>query len=343
VDSRRRIVFLVTSVILCTVGALLLVSPAGATTATFTDPRACSPSVNDGVCISKVSTNWTGSTITLNMTVGTATDPNTDPNWEDSPYTGAAWNIFLNGNSSVSYTAIVADQFGTVDKSGNVIVDHKGPFAGAILNTQSNAYSSTCNWGTENLTPAFSTSKQTYGISLPVTCLGNPRSIAVNASYIYDTTGGTGEANHWQSPASADTSCCTVTSGSTPTTSTSTSTTVRSTTTTTKPKASTSTSVPSTTTTTSGLVASPQTNDSSSSTSPGELAATGVEQQVWWTAILGGMLLLLGALLLLFAEPPRRLLRNLSLIVSVRRGAHSLKALEGRKPSGSTDSDPPDG
>lgn len=85
--------------------ALLLVSPAGAGTATFTNPTTCSATVQNGICIATVSDDYESSTVTLNMTVGKATDPTTDPNWLHETTTKISWNIATGSSTTPTYVA----------------------------------------------------------------------------------------------------------------------------------------------------------------------------------------------------------------------------------------------
>src|ERR1700735_577981 len=90
-------------------GACVAASPAGATS-TSEPYGPCSATVNDGVCISAISTDYTSSTITLGITVGQATDPTTDPNWDladsvDGNVSGLLWNIYVNGETTPAWSA----------------------------------------------------------------------------------------------------------------------------------------------------------------------------------------------------------------------------------------------
>ena len=180
---------------------VLTAGSAQATTAGYSDPRPCSASVNGRICISQVSVNYSPSQITLSVTVGTATNPNTDPNWTNSPQTGVAWDLFVNGESSVRYEAAVADEFQANPTSPP---DYKGPFAGEVSRFPLPTY--TCRWDSGVVAATYDLSANTYGITFPASCIGSPASLSVQAKWIYDTTGGTGTPVTYYSPATG--SCC---------------------------------------------------------------------------------------------------------------------------------------
>ncbi len=267
--------------------ALLFASPAGATTATYSDPRPCSPTVQKGVCISQVSADYTTTTISLSMTVGKATDPTSDPNWTNSAVTSDGWGITVDGASSPSYLASADDLTGS--------------YQGAIVNDSD--LSTACN-GTSGVSVTFDVSANTYGISFPASCIGTPTSVMVQAFWMYDTSGGTGgTVLSYDSPANNGEqlgSCCNVTPDTTtPTTS-------PTTTPTTAPTTMSPTTTPTTapTTTTTAAIA---TAANSGSTSTGTLAFTGPGEGLRWTALLGGAFLLFGFGLFAIADTPHRL------------------------------------
>ena len=101
---RLRTMFLI-GIVALVVPLLWQIGPAGATTGSYSDPRPCSATVNNGVCISQVSAVYGSSTITLSMTVGAATDPTTDPGWQNG-FTFDGWNIGVDGALTPTYVAV---------------------------------------------------------------------------------------------------------------------------------------------------------------------------------------------------------------------------------------------
>ncbi len=221
---------------------LFRVSPAEATTGSYSDPRPCSASVNNGICISQVSADYTSTAITLTATVGQARDPSTDPNWE-SPATGIGWNIAPDGATLPSYVAVADDD------------PWPGPFHGQIV--QDSSMATVCD-SSSGVTVSFDATTSTYGISFPASCIGNPSSIAVDAVWIYGTAFGTVTA---ASPMSGG--CCAATPDAA---STSTTTTSLTSTTTTSPTSTTSTTSPTGTTSTTTATSTTTTTTTSSNT-----------------------------------------------------------------------------
>ncbi len=180
-------------------GAFLAASPAGATS-TSEPFGPCSATVNDGVCISAISTDYTSTTITLGITVGQATNPTTDPNWDpanfvDGNVTGVLWNIYVDGSTTPAWSA------------GDVDVDNQsGPptFAGGVESYGGGTFA--CMAVT-----SFSTSANSYGVSFPAGCINDPTSIAVVAAWEYAE----GSAQNETVAPASDAPCCTVTAGAT--------------------------------------------------------------------------------------------------------------------------------
>lgn len=83
--------------------------PAGATDASYVDPRPCSPTVNDGDCISQLEAAYSTGTVTLSMTVGVATSPVTDPAWFSNQPDYVEWLIARSNDPTASYYAKAAD------------------------------------------------------------------------------------------------------------------------------------------------------------------------------------------------------------------------------------------
>jgi hypothetical protein len=185
--------------LMATSGALLAASPAGATSTS--EPFApCSATVNGGVCISAISTDYSSTTITLGMTVGQATNPTTDPNWDpanfvDGNVTGVVWSIYVNGSTTPAWAAVAADED---NQSGP-------PTFTAGVNPS----------GTDTLAcaavPSFSTSANSYGMSFPAACINDPTSIAVVAAWVYAE----GSTQAETVAPESGTPCCAVTAGET--------------------------------------------------------------------------------------------------------------------------------
>ena len=271
---------------------LLAASMAGATTGTYTDPRPCSASVNQGICISTVTADYGTSSITLTMTVGQATNPNTDPNWVSGPLpppTYVGWVICLDSTgANCPYLALVGELDGTFS-AGVVTYPDTGP--------------NLCTAAT----PSYDLSANTYSVSFPASCVGNPSQITVGALWHYDNNG---TVLTYSSP--TDNPCCDATPDVSSSTTTSTS--LPTTTTTTTPAR--------VTTTTQVLTQATSATSGSSggaTASSGQLAYTGPGNGLRVTAVFGVGLLVLGLVALGFADAPRRVVRRLSL--SHRDGA----------------------
>ena len=277
---------------------LLGTSMAGATTGTYTDPRPCSASVNQGICISTVTADFTTSSLILSIVVGKATDPTTDPDWTSSMFSVAGWDIAESGSSTPSLTAFVESDYpGSPGYQGFVAANPSGSLV--------------CG-AADGVTATFNTAENTYGISIPATCLQSPSSVTVDGSWSYDTSGGTSLAGilTYESPETpADQPpvlCCMASPDTTSTSSTTTSTALSTTTTT--------TSAPQTTTTTRAVTvtSSPTSGAAGGATaSSGQLAYTGAGTGLRVTAVLGAALLVLGVMTLGLADGPRRALRRL--------------------------------
>lgn len=297
-SGRRLSLGLMTAASIVGGSVLLIVGPAGATSVTYMDPRPCSASVQNGICISSVSVDYGASSITLSVTVGTAADPNADPNWQHSYLSDVTWFLSPAGGSSPSYEASVSDKFPAPDGSS---IEYTGVFAGAVENLTTQEY--TCDWTNPLVAASFSTSSETYSMSFPPTCLGNLTSLSAYAVYSYDTSGGTGgNLLAYASPSSGF--CCSVTPDVAAT-----STTSSSSTTTTSTTASTTTTGP-TPSSTSTPTMPPRVVPSSIPSS--QLAFTGPGSGLRSTAVAGAGLLVLGLLMLVVADTPRRLGRLLA-------------------------------
>jgi hypothetical protein len=306
----RRFVVVVSGIGMMAGPVLLLATPASATTATYNDPRPCSPSTNSGVCIAEVSAGDTASTITLSMVVGHATDPTTDLNWK-SQNSNLNWNIYVNGESqSFSYVAHASDN--AITPTGDI----QGQFLGEVERyVQAPGLGSLpiqCDW-TSGVTLQVDISTSEYGVSFPASCIGDPSSIAVQAVWTYDTSGGTGSAGPGgpvltsTSPASA--SCCAVTPDVMTSTTTTTAAAVSNST-----VPPTSTAPPTTVVATNGPSGGPTVSASS-----GSLAFTGPGSGVASVAVVGGALVLFGLVLLALFDAPRRMLKRLAYVrVSTR-------------------------
>lgn len=283
------------------------IAGAGATTAEYANPAACNATVNSGVCISRVASSYSGTMVTVSMTVGITSNPATDPNW-NSTYTTSTWIIPING-------APTTDSDGTYTAVGYVT---GGAFVGSVLHDAHLLV--TC--GSSVVTAQYAAN--TYTLTFPSSCIGSPNSFATYADFEYDPSRGTDPSSslNADAPPAADPPCCSIVvsdDGSTTTTSTSLSTTsttvpASSTTTTTPSPASTTTSttatalVPTATSTTipAGIVhtasaTSTTSPPSRSGTSPNpttppddSLAFTGPGTGVVWILIAGSLLMLIG-------------------------------------------------
>jgi hypothetical protein len=163
------------------IGVALLVafaSPAYAVGSTYANPSACSASVNNGVCISEVTASVSGSTLTLTMTVGKATNPNTDSGWKDGPTASNEWAIFVNGMSTFSYFLTASDY------SHPALT--LGPYVGDLIDNTDLSILCTVDSG---VTTSADLATNTYSATVPTRCLGNPTSIEVKATWSYDVNG----------------------------------------------------------------------------------------------------------------------------------------------------------
>jgi hypothetical protein len=262
------------ALVLATSG-LFLASPAEATTATYTNPTACSASVQNGVCISTVSVDYETATVTLAMTVGKATDPSTDPNWLTADFpTEVVWGIST--GSAATTPAYIAE----ADSNLNT----PGTFSG-VVTPGSSPITTLCD-STKGVTVSFDLAANEYSLSFPSSCIGSPASLSVQAGWDYSTAANNAGVSA-AAPGDPQTfsTCCTVTPSADATTSTTTTTTAdpsssttTSTTTSSSSTTSTTTAAPVTTTTiapvTSASVSSPNSGNSGSGTSS-SLAATG--------------------------------------------------------------------
>jgi hypothetical protein len=182
-------------------GALLAASPAGATSGS--DPIAgCSSDFDNGACIAAISADYTSTTVTLGITVGAATDPTTDPNWDlantGDNETAVLWGIYIDGSTTPSWIAIAAD-----------VDNPSGPptFTGGVFSPSTGDPG--C-FGAPEVTTSFSTSANTYGMSFPASCVSDPSSIAIDAIYGY----GTPTTQYLDAEPADGSACCSVTPGS---------------------------------------------------------------------------------------------------------------------------------
>ncbi len=148
-----------------------------------------------------MSVDYSATTITLAVTVGQATDPTTDPNWNPADInngdTGLGWNIFANGSASPAWEALafdVSNPSGPPTFTGGV-----GPY---------NDPTPTCI-GSPSITTSFSVSTNTYGISFPASCIGSPTSVGVEATWLYSNS----VLQYSATEPPSGVSCCSVTSG----------------------------------------------------------------------------------------------------------------------------------
>jgi len=232
-SSWRLVAVFIAGLGVVAVQSLLLATPVSASTSTYSDPRLCSATVNEGVCIAAMSAGDDGTTISLTMTVGHATDPESDPNWK-SWNSGFNWDLYIDGASQAEFYARAGDYTVTSNEK-----EYLGPFLGEVAKRLMlpglGGQPLQCDW-TSGVVPSVNTTSNQLSISFPASCIGNPSSLSVAASWQYDTGGGKAPAGpggavlHASSPASG--ACCEVTAsmtstqpqGTLPSTSTSTST-----------------------------------------------------------------------------------------------------------------------
>ena len=271
-----------TTLVLGTFG-LFIATPADATTASYTNPTACSASVQSGVCISMISVDYTATTITLSVTVGQATDPTTDPNWH-SDNTSIGWDIYVARATTPAYLAEVSDTTASTPT-----------FAGSV-GTEGSGSSPVCSSTSTPpaATPSFEVSTNTYQISFAASCIESPSSISVTAQFDYDDNGDALTTSFLPTAP-----CCSVTPDATTTTASSTTTTTTtSTTTTTVPSSIMGATTTTTTTTTSpaaAVVSSPSsTGNTGSSSSP--LAFTGLGDETPVLIVVGAGMIAIGTL-----------------------------------------------
>jgi hypothetical protein len=179
-------------------GALLAASPAGATS-TSQPFGPCSATVNDGVCISAISADYTSTTISLGMTVGQATNPTTDPNWDpagfvDGNVTSVVWSIYVNGSTTPAWSAVGADEDNQSGPPTFTAGVEPSPASGTLACTA---------------VPSFSTSANSYEVSFPAACINDPTSIAVVAAWLYAD----GSTQSYAVAPGSGTPCCAVTPG----------------------------------------------------------------------------------------------------------------------------------
>ncbi|HEY5024529.1 MAG TPA: hypothetical protein VII76_06105 [Acidimicrobiales bacterium] len=177
-------------------GSVLCVAPpAGATTATYVDPRPCSPAVNGGACISQVDTSFSTGTVNLSVTVGLATDPTTNPSWFST--VGQAyveWFIIPSNDPTSIYKAEATDL-------------SPGQFLGFV--TKLGNSGGGCPVLSGVVTASFNISANVYSMSFPSACLADTPSFMVVAEYHPNAS-----VTASQSPDSGY--CCTVSESTVP-------------------------------------------------------------------------------------------------------------------------------
>jgi hypothetical protein len=173
---------------------LALAGTAGATSVSYPATEACNSQTNNGICISEVNVGYTPSTVTLSDDVGQATDPTTDPNWF-STYTPSVigWLIYEDGETAYSYEVVAGD-------SGS-----PGQFIGGV-STSGDALTSV----SPTVTATYDTAANTYGVSFPASCIGDPSSFSVVAEWLYSDYSN-GIQYSASEPGVGSGTCCTVT------------------------------------------------------------------------------------------------------------------------------------
>ncbi len=271
---------------------LIVANPAGATSATYSDPRPCSAAINSGVCISEVSVDYTATTVTVGMTVGQATDPSSDPNWLDTAdATFVGWVLCVDPSGDSCPYDVKAGDFSGDSFVG--VVDSASP-AEVVCGT------------TDGVLASFDVATNSYQVSFPASCINSPSSLSAGGHWDYDDDG---TVVTYEAPTQGP--CCSVVPDSSTTTTTSSTTTSS----TIPVSSSTTTSIVPVTSTTGSPVSATKTapaplvtpSSGSSSSSSGQLAFTGPGRDTWLTAIVGGALLLLGFSLFALADVPRQL------------------------------------
>lgn len=168
--------------------------------------------------ILSTSATYADGQITLSMAVTTATDPNTDPNWNNNQ-SGLGWGLDTNGDGTVDFAAL----YGKVG-AGVLLPDL------ATVKCQANK--------------TYSPNSQVqYSMRFPASCIGSPASVRFAAGMRY----GNGTTTVEDSAPDNQQVCCAVTETITPAPTTPT--TVAGSTTTTTPRSSTTTTPPTTATT----------------------------------------------------------------------------------------------
>jgi hypothetical protein len=277
--------------------AMLLVAPAEATTASYTNTVTCSASVQSGICVSTVSADYETSTISLSMTVNKATDPTSDPNWLTAGFdTDVSWAIATTDATTPAYIA-----------TANSNVNTPGTFSG-IVSSATSPTPALCN-SSSGVVVSFDLTANSYGLSFPSSCISSPSSLAVQATVSYATAAGSGaEVGAAPGIPQAFTSCCTVTAGASstsPTTSATSTPTSSTTTTTTALSATTTSALTTTSSTVAAVVSSPASTGNTGSNSSG-LASTGPGSDTPLLLGLGACLLAVGTLgRRRFARPTR--------------------------------------
>ena len=137
------------------------------------------------------------------MTVGQATDPTTDPNWDPSKNksggTDVAWAIFVDGSTTPTWGVVGYD----VDSGGSPT------FTGAVISLNS-PMDRTC-YGPSQVTTSFSLSTNTYGVSFPANCLGDPASFSVEGALEYNDGTTVVPTQYIDQEPIGGVTCCTVT------------------------------------------------------------------------------------------------------------------------------------
>jgi hypothetical protein len=170
-----------------------IATPAGAALASANSTAVCDASVDNGVCIAEVGAAYSSSRVSLDVHVGRATDPTTDPNWQ-AGNTTIGWSIFVNGQTSPSYVAVML-----MDTT-----QYPAVLTGAI--TSADGTSVPC-FGVPDVAVTFSTTTNAYGIGFPAACVGSPAKLRVRATWAYFDSTVEDFAN---TPNAAESPCCTV-------------------------------------------------------------------------------------------------------------------------------------
>lgn len=131
----------------------------------WTDPAGdTAPGPYDRADVTRWCAEFDRTQIVVTMSLAQPTNPDTDPNWANSSYTGILWEFDVNGDRNEDYyTGIVNPGSG----SGSLVVRTSD---GTKMCDATHAYTS-----------------GTYGVSFPASCIGSPADLWTQAYAAYDS------------------------------------------------------------------------------------------------------------------------------------------------------------